>query len=162
MSDTENTEQNQGNNVTAVGGTTEGTGQDAEQSDTTEQDSDTVSTSAEAARYRRKLRDAEKQLQSVTEQLNAVQKQHAENMLADLGVKPDAIWAVAELADLLAEDGSIDADKLAQAVAAARERFGIPPTPKGTVVPGVGNQPASQPKLDTWTDAFGPSGSRRR
>lgn len=123
-------------------------------------DEDTKSVSAEAAKYRRRLREAQAELKSVTERLDTVQRQQVESMITESNVKPDAVWATTEIGELLAEDGSVDAQKVADAVIAAREKFGIGSPPKGTHVPGLGNQPGATPKSDTWRDAFAPS--RRR
>lgn len=120
-----------------------------------EQD-DTKAQNAEAAKYRRRLREAQAELKTVTAQLDAVQRQQIEAMLEPSGVKPEAIWAVTELAELLDDTGSIDPDKLAGAIEAAREKFGIPKISKGNYVPGVGNQPSAIPRADAWTDAFKP------
>lgn len=115
---------------------------------------------AEAAKYRRRLRDTEKQRDTLAAHVEALQRAHIEAALTKSGVKPDAVFAVAELADLVAEDGTIDADKLAAAVDAARAKFGITTPSKGAHVPGVGNQPATRPRADAWRDAFTPARKR--
>ena len=111
---------------------------------------------AEAAKWRRKLRDTQSELKAVTAQLDAVQRQQAEALIAASGVKPQAVWAVTELAGVLDDDGSVSAEKVSEAVAAAREKFGIAKLSKGNVVPGVGNQPAGNPRVDRWQQAFSP------
>lgn len=116
--------------------------------------------SREAAKWRRKLRDTEGERDALAARLEAVQRQQIENLLAASGVKPQAVWAVAELADLLADDGSIDTDSVTKAVTAARERFGIATPGKGSVVPGVGNQPTITPQTDAWKEAFTPARKR--
>jgi len=113
----------------------------------------------EAAKYRRKLREAEKQRDTLAAHVEALQRAQVDNLLAATGVKSDAVFAVAELADLLAEDGTVASEKLTAAVEAAKDKFGITP-PKGTHVPGVGNQPAAAPTVDRWKAAFTPA--RRR
>lgn len=115
---------------------------------------------AEAARWRRKLRDAEGERDALAQRLEAVQRQSVEGLLTASGVKAQAVFAVAELADLLGEDGSIDTDKVGQAVEAAREKFGIAKPTKGNLIPGVGHQPSQMPKLDAWKDAFTPPRKR--
>jgi hypothetical protein len=114
------------------------------------------SANAEAAKYRRRLRDSQAQLGSVTAQLDAVQRQQVELLIAESGVKPTAVWSVTGVAELLGDDGAIDTEKVTAAVETAREKFGIPKRQKGNFVPGVGNQPSAMPKTDTWTDAFSP------
>ncbi len=110
----------------------------------------------EAAKYRRRLRDAQAELESVTAQLDAVQRQQVELLIAAKGVKPTAVWSVTDVAALLGDDGAIDTEKVTAAVETAREKFGISKRQKGNYVPGVGNQPSSPPKTDTWTNAFSP------
>lgn len=114
---------------------------------------------AEAAKYRRRLRDAEKQRDELAARVTALQRRQAEAMLP-AAVKPAAVWAVTELADVLDDDGSVDAAKLDAAVTAAREHFGITKPAKGTHVPGVGNQPDGRPRADGWKQAFTPSRKR--
>lgn len=130
---------------------------DAEQPDP-EQSPEDEAGNSEAARWRRKLREAEAERDALAQRLEAVQRQQVETLLG--GVKPQAVWAVAELADLLNEEGGIDPEKVSAAVEAARERFGITKPAKGNHIPGVGNQPSSLPKGDAWKEAFAPS--RRR
>jgi hypothetical protein len=117
-------------------------------------------TGREAAKWRKKLRATEAERDALAEKLESVQRQQVENLLAASNVKPQAVWAVAELSELLAEDGTIDAERVTQAVEAAREKFGITTPSKGSVVPGVGNQPSSPPKVDGWKQAFTPSRKR--
>lgn len=110
----------------------------------------------EAAKFRRKLRETEKERDTLAARVEALQRAQAETLLTASGVKPQAVWAVAELGDVLAEDGTIDTDKLDKAVATAREKFGIAKPAKGNLVRGVGNQPAGRPRLDAWREAFTP------
>lgn len=132
---------------------------DEHQEATPEDDSgedDEKAMNAEAAKWRRRLRESQSELKSVTEQLDAVQRQQAEALIAASGVKPQAVWAVTELAGVLDDDGSVSAEKVAEAVTAAREKFGIARPAKGSIVPGVGNQPAGNPRIDRWQEAFSP------
>jgi hypothetical protein len=134
-----------------------GTGESAESAAATDpDDGDGKSANAEAAKYRRRLRDTQAELESVAAQLDAVQRQQVELLIAESGVKPTAVWSVTGVAELLGDDGAIDTEKVTAAVETAREKFGIPKRQKGNYVPGVGNQPSSPPKTDTWTTAFSP------
>ncbi|HPY26005.1 MAG TPA: hypothetical protein PLK19_16980 [Mycobacterium sp.] len=145
MSDAETTEATEPAEATA----------EAEQpDDTTEQESP----NSEAAKYRKRLREAEAERDTLAQRLEAVQRQQVEALLG--GVKPEALWAVTELAALLTEDGSIDADKVTAAIDAAREKFGITKPSKGNHVPGIGNRPTIAPAVDKWKEAFTPN--RRR
>ena len=107
---------------------------------------------AEAAKYRTRLRDTEHQLTETTQRyekllrqvISATAEQHH-------GIPAAALWdSGARAADLLNDDGEIDADHLATACAAARERYGIPAPINGPIVPGVGTTPSSydSPKWD--------------
>jgi hypothetical protein len=125
-----------------------------------EDSSDDKAMNAEAAKWRRRLRETQAELEKTAAQLDAVHRQQVELMLADTGVKPAAVWTVTDVAELLGDDGAIDTEKVTAAVETARERFGIPKRATGNHVPGVGNQPSVLPKGDTWTQAFAP-GKRR-
>ncbi|OPE45945.1 hypothetical protein BV508_27875, partial [Mycobacterium intermedium] len=46
-----------------------------------------------------------------------------------------------ELADLLSDDGTVDAAKVSAAIATAREQLGIPAPPVGPRVPNEGRNP---------------------
>jgi len=116
------------------------------------------SSNAEAAKYRRKLRETEGQLEQARTQLEALQRQHVESLLAATGVRPDAVWAVADLVDLVAEDGTVSAEAVAAAVETARQKFGIAPISKGVHVPGAGKAPSGPPR-STLADAFRPRGA---
>jgi hypothetical protein len=51
-------------------------------------------------------------------------------------MRPAAVWATAKLDDLLADDGTVDADKVARAMAGARQALGI--THRRAPYPGMG------------------------
>lgn len=114
----------------------------------------------EAAKYRRRLREAEAARDDLAVKVEALQRQHVAQLLEGHGVKPEALFATVELSDVLATDGTVDSGKVAKAVASARERFGISPPPKGNLVKGVGNQPSGAPRVDAWKQAFTPSRKR--
>lgn len=122
------------------------------------EDTEQESPNAEAAKYRKKLREAETERDTLAQRLEAVQRQQVEALLG--GVKPEALWAVTELAALLTDEGTIDADKVTAAIDAAREKFGITKPQKGTHVPGIGNRPTIAPAVDRWKEAFTPARKR--
>lgn len=126
----------------------------------TDQDTPEDDPGQEAARWRRKLRETEKVRDDLAARVEALQRQQVGRLLEGHNVKPEALYAAVELADLLGEDGTVDAEKLSAAVATVREKFGIVKTPKGTVVPGVGRQPLATPRLDRWSEAFKPRRAR--
>lgn len=112
----------------------------------------------EAAHWRTKLRDTEAQRDRLTDTAATLAHQTLSDMVSGSGVSAAAVLKVTDL-DALMSDGGVDADKVAEAVQTARDTFGITPKPKGTHVPGVGNQPGAVPRADQFTDAFR---SRRR
>lgn len=119
------------------------------------------SSNAEAAKWRKQFREAEQQRDALAAQVETLQRQHIEASLSRSGVKPAALWAVTQLADLLAEDGTVDTDKVAAAIETARDQLGIQPIGKGTYVPGLGGPPAGNPKPENaFADAFKPHRSR--
>lgn len=129
--------------------------------DTPEDTDDTEpAAGSEAAKYRRKLREAEAERDDLAARVEALQRAQVVTLLEAARVKPDAVFAVAPLAHLLAEDGTVDPDKVKAAIDSARDRFGIATPTKGSYVPGVGNQPSAPPKVDAWKEAF--TGNRRR
>lgn len=90
--------------------------------------------------------------------IERLQRLHVEQAVAATGVKPAAVFAVAELADLLDDTGLPDADKVTAAVEAAREQLGVgraaPPSRQFGMRSGAGTPP---PKRDGWVGAFAPS-----
>lgn len=112
----------------------------------------------EAAKWRTKFRDAEQQVTDLTETVERLQRLHVDAAITAAGVKPAAVHAVTNLADLLAEDGTPDAAKIAAAVRAARDQLGIPyPTTDGMRQTGMRSGTGfSPPRKDGWSSAFGP------
>lgn len=108
----------------------------------------------EAADHRERTRDVESRLA-------AVQRQSVEQRITAAGMRPAAVWAVTQLDDLLAADGSIDTGKLAAAMAAARSTLGISTgrrtfAPDGDLLSGAGNgrQSISTKPRDSFATAF--------
>lgn len=88
----------------------------------------------------------------------ALQQQHAERLIDAAGVKPAAVFAVAELADLLADDGTVDTEKVAEAVTRAKRELGVTGRPqplgkRGGLSSGTG---APQSRPNNWQSAFAP------
>jgi hypothetical protein len=74
---------------------------------------------AEAATYRRKLRDAEAQLEALRARVDGIARSEVEALAADTLRSPADLWLTGtELADLLADDGNPDPDKVRTAVEA--------------------------------------------
>lgn len=100
----------------------------------------------EAAKYRRRLREAEAQRDQLAGQVEAMQRAEVERLATADGLKPAALWAGAELAGLLADDGTVDGAKVSAAIEAAREQLGIPAPPVGPRVPNEGRSPVRPAK----------------
>ncbi|MGV0853892.1 hypothetical protein [Mycolicibacterium elephantis] len=100
------------------------------------------------------LRDRARTAES---RLAAVQRQQIDAAAASAGIKPAALRAVAKDEELLAEDGSVDTDKLKAAVDRARETLGVG-QPRRVVVGGQLLSGAMRPvgKRDGWASAFRP------
>lgn len=65
----------------------------------------------EAAAYRRKLRDAEKERDALAEQISGMRRGEAERLAAEHLADPSDLWRSGiELDSLLGEDGSLDPD----------------------------------------------------
>lgn len=107
----------------------------------------------EAAKYRRRLRAAEAERDALKGTVEAMQRAEVERLATADGLKPAALWAGAELAGLLGDDGTVDGAKVAAAIGAAREQLGIPVPPVGPRVPREG-QPLSRGPKPTGRDAM--------
>jgi len=118
----------------------------------------------EAAKWRHKFRDeqtthkeTQTQLADMSARVEALQRQQVEALLDASKVKPAALWATTDLAQLVADDGTVDAGAVTKAIDAARKTLGIAPVGKGNHIPGVGNRPDGLPrKSDGFVDAFKP------
>ncbi|MDA0253048.1 MAG: hypothetical protein O2892_19245 [Actinomycetota bacterium] len=123
-----------------------------------ESDPDDIRGSKEAARYRRQLRAVEADRDALAGQLLALQRQQVEARATVLGIRPAAVWAAGiSVTDLLGADGTVDAEKVSQAVASVKETFGI--KPKATPRPRMfrsGASSASTQVTKSWTQAFTP------
>ncbi|NDJ90584.1 hypothetical protein [Mycolicibacter kumamotonensis] len=105
----------------------------------------------ESAGYRERATTAEAAVE-------ALQRQQVERLADDAGIKPAAIWAVAELGALLGEDGSVDAELVNAAIGTARSTLGVtgrpqPPRSRNMFASGSG-VPQETPK--GFAEAFAP------
>lgn len=101
----------------------------------------------EAAKYRRRLRDAEAARDQLAEQVESLQRSEVERLATVDGLRPAALWASGvELADLLGDDGTVNAAKVSAAIEASRKQLGIPAPPVGPRVPKEGRSPGRLPK----------------
>lgn len=112
---------------------------------------------AEAARWRRRLREAEKQRDELAAQVEAMQREQVSALLSREHVEAEAVWATGTtLNDLLDAEGRPDPDKVKKAARSAAEALGITP---GLYVPAEGRIPAP-PKNTTFAAAFTPPENR--
>ncbi len=116
-----------------------------------------------AGRYRERAQAAEArvaemetQAGELTATVERLQRLHVEQVINAAGVKPAAVFAVAELADLIDDAGLPDTAKVQKAIGAAREQLGVP-------APGIVRQQelrsgagASPPRKNGWASAFAP------
>ncbi|MEB3065722.1 hypothetical protein [[Mycobacterium] zoologicum] len=105
----------------------------------------------ESAGYRDRAKAAEAAVE-------ALQRQQVERLADDAGIKPAAIWAVAELGALIGEDGSVDAELVKGAIGTARSTLGVsgrpqPPRSRNMFASGSG-VPQETPK--GFAEAFAP------
>ncbi|OBK56319.1 hypothetical protein A5656_19675 [Mycobacterium gordonae] len=101
----------------------------------------------EAAKYRRRLRDAEAERDRLAEQVESLQRAEVERQATVGGLRPAALWASgAELDGLLGDDGTVDAAKVSAAIEGARDQLGIPAPPVGPRVPKEGRSPGRPPR----------------
>lgn len=97
---------------------------------------------AEAAKYRRRLRDAEAERDALTGQLGAMRRTEAERVASKHLAAPGAMWAAGtDLADLLDDTGGIDPEKVKAAAENAQATLGAAPPPPGNYVPNEGKNP---------------------
>lgn len=114
----------------------------------------------EAAKWRRQLRETETERDSLRSRVEAMQRAEVERLAGDRLAKPESLWKTegVALADLLGEDGQVDADKVAAATELAASTLGLQQLPahqrpevRGAYVPSEGRypgNPASSPS--TW------------
>lgn len=125
----------------------------------------------EAAKYRRQLREVEAARDGLADHLAAARRLLVEHHLGNLPAA--AFWGMhPEVADLIADDGTIDRSKVTAAAEAVHQALELPGqfsnAPKGAVGPYVPGEGGSVGPVATglqWTDAFGPEvvqGARRR
>lgn len=80
---------------------------------------------SEAAKYRTQLREAETARDQLAAQIDGLRKQVIDSQVTAAGLKPAALWSTTELGDLLAEDGTVDPERVEQAIKQTRDDLGI-------------------------------------
>jgi hypothetical protein len=107
----------------------------------------------EAARYRRQLREVEADRDQLRTVVSSLQKAEAERLAGAAKLKPAALWASGvQLADLLTENGTVDAALVAAAIATAKDVLGISGPPAAPPASGQGNvgSPVGTGAGPTW------------
>lgn len=106
-------------------------------------------------KYRERLAAAEAERDRLAGVVAAMQQAEVNRIVEAEGLKPKAFAAAGvELSDLLAEDGTVDAQKVTDAVGVARDELGLGPrTPMPDVNQGQMNGSGVD---DSWAAAFGP------
>jgi hypothetical protein len=79
----------------------------------------------ESAGLRDRIKASEERVTASEERVTALQKQIVDRQVRQAGMRPEAVWAVTELADLLADDGTVDVEKVRTATGVARQTLGI-------------------------------------
>lgn len=115
---------------------------------------------AEAAKYRRQLRETETERDQLRDQLTSMRRAHVDQLATAANVKPAALWATGvELDALVAEDGTINVDLVTAAIDTTRETLGIPvrlplaPSAEGQGDEGSDIVPRDD-KPTSWGDAL--------
>ena len=113
---------------------------------------------AEAAAYRRRLRDTEAERDKLTDRIAVLQRQQINTLLERESITIDALEAAGStLPDLLAEGGRVDTDKVLDAAERARDVLGIN-RHAGLHVPAEGKIPS--PPASRFSAAFAPKDRR--
>lgn len=110
----------------------------------------------EAAKYRRQLRDAEAERDSLRGTVETLQRRMIEKHAGQTIAKPEALWAAGiDLGDLLDGDGMPDDEKVRAACVKASESLGLSRPRGGNYVPGEGRATRVRTGVgDGFTDAF--------
>ena len=111
----------------------------------------------EAAKYRRRLREAEKERDGLQSRLESLQRGEVERLAADKLADPADVWRDgAELSGLLNDDGNIDVEKvggLVDGLLESHSHWGIQRSSAPTTFRSGASTP-SPPKSTTWAGAL--------
>lgn len=114
----------------------------------------TSSGNAEAAKYRRQLRDTEAERDQLTERLRTAHTQRVEALAADRLADPTDLWRYGtELADLTTEDGDLDNDKVTAALDALAEQRPYLAKPQPNTTTHMGARKAVE-HTASWEDVL--------
>lgn len=119
-------------------------------------ESPTEDGNAEAAKWRRKLRDTEKERDTLAARVVDIQRNQIASLLEREHVTIDALTATgATLADLCDSGGRVDAERVRAAAERARDVLGIK-VHAGLHVPAEGKIPPAAPSRPGFASAFAP------
>lgn len=114
----------------------------------------------QAAKLRKRAQAAEAERDALREQVQALQRQQIDAQVTAAGIKPTAVWATGvELAELVTDEGTVDAEQVAAAIERARDELGVAPVGRGGApVPGAGERPTVAPPnaAQAFAKAFAP------
>lgn len=134
-------------------------GEHADQQEQPQEPTEAKGRPNEAAKYRRQLRDTERERDTLRERVTALQRAEVERMAGDTLAKPAGLWTSGvELEALLDESGNIDPEKVTEAVEAAVETVGLAKRVRHPIVPNIGDTPADKRHYgSSFRDAFAPN-----
>lgn len=119
--------------------------------ESTTQTSEDPAPNAEAAKYRTRLRDAEKALQDVTAQRDTLARSMIEGHLP-AHVTPKLFWQLHEGLDgLMGDDGAVDVAAVTAAAQTIAKDYGLNLKNTAPIVPNVGNVP-ERPSQTMWQE----------
>ncbi|WP_336819496.1 hypothetical protein [Gordonia sp. MMO-8] len=109
------------------------------------------------ARYRVERNQARAEVDRLSGVVAAMQQREVDRLCEAADLKPKALAAAGvELADLLGDDGTVDVEKVNDAVGVAREELGLGPrAPKASPTQGQFGRDGGG--SDDWAAAFAPS-----
>lgn len=114
---------------------------------------------AEAAKYRRQLREVEAERDTLAERLTTLQRAEVERLAAEQIAVGSSLWLTGtELADLLNDDGTVNPDAVQTAAKAAIDDHGLgisKTAPVAPIVPDAGTTPSKDNYRKSFEAAFG-------
>ncbi|GAB3253353.1 hypothetical protein GCM10027425_12540 [Alteromonas gracilis] len=133
----------QGETIDVDATTTEAQSEEQQPAEKAE-DTEEPTSSNEAAKYRRRLRETEAERDSLAQQLETMQRAEVERVAGKHLQRPEALWtAGVELSGCLTAEGTVDAEKVAQAAREAAERLGLARPYDGAFSPAEGQRSTS-------------------
>lgn len=134
--------------------------QEAAEEAAEDHETDDASTPArEAARYRVRAREAEEAAAAAASALESSRRAHVEALLvADGRVTSEAFWyagAPDGIDGLLDDTGTVNAEKVAEAIGRAGKSLGLTMSRRPAVDPNQGDRAEPGPQPPTWAEVLG-------